>query len=187
MSSFPTRIKDLLGRMLPLPWQMSRAPLSLRKCQRVGIGTRVVGRRPLIDNEGTIEIGRGAMLASEWAPVQLRTIETGRIVLDDLAKVNYGASITSISEVRIGRDAKVGPFCVVDDRIFDGATTSGRPIVLEDDCWLANRVVVLPGSVVGAGAVVAAGSVVDGEIPPRTLAAGSPAKVIRHFDGTEAG
>jgi acetyltransferase-like isoleucine patch superfamily enzyme len=46
--------------------------------------------------------------------------------------------------------------------------------------WLAARVRVTKGAVIGAGAVIAAGSVVSGEIPPGVVAGGVPARVLVH-------
>lgn len=53
------------------------------------------------------------------------------------------------------------------------------PIVIEDDCWLASGVTVTSGVTIGRGSVVAAGSVVTSDIPPGSVAAGVPAKVLR--------
>jgi acetyltransferase-like isoleucine patch superfamily enzyme len=53
------------------------------------------------------------------------------------------------------------------------------PIVIEDDCWLASSVTVLAGVTVGRGSIVAAGSVVTSDVPPYSVVAGSPARVIR--------
>jgi acetyltransferase-like isoleucine patch superfamily enzyme len=66
----------------------------------------------------------------------------------------------------------------VEDKSWD---TSGEPIILEDRVWLGNRSIVLKGVTLGHDAVVAAGSVVTKDVPPRTVVAGVPAKVIRRF------
>jgi acetyltransferase-like isoleucine patch superfamily enzyme len=50
------------------------------------------------------------------------------------------------------------------------------------NCWIALGCVILPGSTIGDNSVVGARSVVSGEIPPNSLAIGSPAKVIRRLD-----
>ncbi len=54
-----------------------------------------------------------------------------------------------------------------------------RPIVIGDEVWLGARVIVLPGATIGSQSVIGAGSVVSGDVPPRSLAAGVPCKVIR--------
>lgn len=54
-----------------------------------------------------------------------------------------------------------------------------KPITIEDDCWLASNVVVCGGVTIGEGCVIGAGSVVTRDIPPHSLAAGNPCRVIR--------
>lgn len=52
-------------------------------------------------------------------------------------------------------------------------------IVIEDDCWVGSNAIFLDGCHVGRGSVIAAGSIVRGEIPPYSVAAGAPARVIK--------
>ena len=54
-----------------------------------------------------------------------------------------------------------------------------KPVVIGDDCWFGANVVVCPGVTIGEGCVIGAGSVVTRDIPARSFAAGSPARVIR--------
>ena len=61
----------------------------------------------------------------------------------------------------------------LEDLPFKGDTVVGN------DVWLGQNVTVLPGVHIGDGAVVGANSVVAGDIPPYTIAAGDPCKVIR--------
>lgn len=60
----------------------------------------------------------------------------------------------------------------------------GKPITIENDCWLAANVIVCGGVTIGEGSVIGAGSVVTRSIPPYSLAAGNPCRVIREL--TEA-
>jgi acetyltransferase-like isoleucine patch superfamily enzyme len=53
-------------------------------------------------------------------------------------------------------------------------------VLIEDGAWLGQNSVIL-GATIGAGAVVAANSVVLEDVPPRTVAAGAPAKVVREL------
>ena len=59
---------------------------------------------------------------------------------------------------------------------------SAAPVVLERGCFLGAHALVLPGVRVGAAAFVAAGAVVTENVPPRTLVAGVPARVIRALE-----
>jgi acetyltransferase-like isoleucine patch superfamily enzyme len=61
---------------------------------------------------------------------------------------------------------------------FSEAKSKG-PIILGDDVWLGENVLVLSGVNIGKGAVVAAGSVVVKDVPPYTIVGGNPAKVIK--------
>lgn len=52
-------------------------------------------------------------------------------------------------------------------------------VKIEDDCWIAANSVILAGVTIGRGSVVAAGSVVTKDVPPYSVVAGVPAKVIK--------
>lgn len=52
-------------------------------------------------------------------------------------------------------------------------------VKIEDDCWIAANSIILAGVTVGRGAVVAAGSVVTKDVPPYSVVAGNPAKVVK--------
>jgi len=56
------------------------------------------------------------------------------------------------------------------------------PIRIGKRCWLGAGVIVLPGVCIGDGAVIGAGSVVTRDIPPDSLAMGTPCRVIRELD-----
>ncbi|MEO1186848.1 MAG: DapH/DapD/GlmU-related protein, partial [Cyanobacteria bacterium J06636_27] len=53
-------------------------------------------------------------------------------------------------------------------------------IVIEDDCWLGHNVTVLDGVKIGKGSIIGAGSVVNQNIPPFSIAVGTPARIIRN-------
>lgn len=62
--------------------------------------------------------------------------------------------------------------------------TEPLPIAIGDDVWIGAGVTVLGGASISDGCVIAAGSVVRGHIPPRVVAAGVPARIIRSRDAT---
>ncbi len=59
---------------------------------------------------------------------------------------------------------------------------STKKITVEDECWIGANVVLTAGVTVGRHSVIAAGSVVTRDIPPYSVAAGSPARVIKRYN-----
>jgi acetyltransferase-like isoleucine patch superfamily enzyme len=56
------------------------------------------------------------------------------------------------------------------------------PIIIEDDCWIAANAVITAGVTIGKHSVVAAAAVITKNIPPYSIAAGNPAKVIKSYN-----
>jgi len=90
--------------------------------------------------------------------------------------------------VAIGNDVYTGPLVQIlavnhvyadpDTPIREqGITAEG--IVIEDDVWLAAGAIVLDGVRIGRGSVIGAGAVVAADIPPYSVAIGSPARVVK--------
>jgi FkbH-like protein len=158
----------------------------LRECDVVGPWARVVGR-PRIENRGSIEIGSRTRLVCDFAPVELRTGADGTIRIGARCAINFGTAISAARSVTLGDRVSIGPYCIIADTEQGDPDSAGevaaQPVVIADGVWLASRVTVLPGARIGEGAVVTAGSVVEGEIPPRVVAGGNPARVLRHLDG----
>jgi acetyltransferase-like isoleucine patch superfamily enzyme len=59
------------------------------------------------------------------------------------------------------------------------SVTTGKPIVIERNVWIAAGATIIGGVTIGENSVVAAGSVVTKDVPANTLAGGNPARVIR--------
>jgi len=98
--------------------------------------------------------------------------------------------------VRAGRYVMFGAdvSIVGADHRFDLAGTpmifSGRPdlpeTIIEDDVWLGGRSTLMAGITIGRGSIIAAGSVVTRDVPPYSIMAGVPARLLRkRFDSAE--
>lgn len=59
------------------------------------------------------------------------------------------------------------------------------PVRIGPDCWLGAKVTVLRGTRVGRGSVLGANAVVRGDVPENSIAAGIPARVVRHREDAE--
>jgi acetyltransferase-like isoleucine patch superfamily enzyme len=94
------------------------------------------------------------------------------------------ASINATKPVTIGDDTGIGGHCLIFTHgawlnVLDGYPVTYEPVTLGRSVWLPWRVFVMPGTTIGDGSVIGANSLVQGTIPPYSLAVGSPAKVIR--------
>jgi len=67
----------------------------------------------------------------------------------------------------------------IEGKTFKDDAISKGPILVGHDVWIGAQSIILSGSSIGTGSVIAANSVVSGDIPPYSIAAGSPAKVIK--------
>lgn len=127
-------------------------------------------------------------------------IEPGAIIRDQVeigknavimmgASINIGAVIgdgTMIDmNVVLGGRATVGKNCHIGaGSVLAGVIEppSAKPVIVEDDVVVGANAVILEGVTVGKGAVVAAGAIVTEDVPPNTVVAGTPARVIKEID-----
>ncbi len=100
----------------------------------------------------------------------------GGITLGDNVYTSPFVQMVAVNHVYAGRDQPI---------IAQGITAQG--IVIEDDCWIGSGAVILDGVHIGRGAVVAAGAVVSKNVPPYTIVAGVPAKVVKEITGENMG
>lgn len=102
--------------------------------------------------------------------------------------INQNCTLYDLGGIDIGDDVMIGPNVSL---ITSGhplapsqrrSITTGKPIVIERNVWIAAGATIIGGVTVGENAVVAAGSVVTRDVPANTLAGGNPARVIRPLD-----
>lgn len=144
------------------------------------------GPWPEIRNDGTFTVGAHCTF-NTFRLRQLLTVGPGaELVLGDYAFLNDGVNICATQSVRIGHHSKLGDMTYVYDTDFHEISpdrpTRRQPVVIGDNVWVGAQVMIMPGSVIGDHSVIAAGSIVTGEIPPKSLAAGAPAKVIKTLE-----
>lgn len=182
-------ISRLAGKSLIYSASMATAPLYLRRCNTVGKRPRT-RRKPNIENAGRIEIGNDVNINSRNVQTDLVTGPDGFLKIGNEVSINFGVSIVSYNKVSIGNRVRVGPYTMIYDSNFHiqgdrYSWAEGEPVTIEDDAWLASRVMVLKGAMIGRGSVIAAGSVVSGAIPPYVVAGGVPARIIKFMKTPE--
>jgi maltose O-acetyltransferase len=147
---------------------------------------------------------RTAVLRAAGLRIGARSVVLGPLVLTGSARIEELFSIGEQSQISGPLYADVGACLRIGDRVYLGhhvtlltidheigpheqrcGSRCVGPIRIEDGVWIGSRVTVLPGITVGAGAVIAAGSLVNRDVPPDTLVAGVPARVVRHLDDDE--
>ena len=60
------------------------------------------------------------------------------------------------------------------------------PVVIGKGCWIGEHAVIMPGVTIGEFSIVGANSVVTKDVPPRSIAVGSPARVVREWSDRQA-
>ncbi len=130
-----------------------------------------------------IEIGEDAKIR-EQVFVGGPQLPESRFALGSRTIVLQLAYINPTKPVVIGDDTGIGGHCLIFTHgswlsALEGYPVTFAPVTLGKSVWLPWRVFVMPGATIGDGSVIGADSLVTGDIPPSSLAMGSPAKVIR--------
>lgn len=96
---------------------------------------------------------------------------------------NSDIKISCKKKIVIGNNVAISNHVTIIDSDSHVLTHEGykmtKPIIIEDNVWIGTRAVILKGVTIGEGAVVAAGAVVTKDVPPHTIVAGVPGKIIR--------
>ncbi len=110
-----------------------------------------------------------------------------RITLGSRSSIGINARIHGPCE--IGDDVMMSPAVVIyalshafEDTsvpMIDQGFLPPRPVIIESDVWIGTRSIILPGVRIGQGSIVGAGAVVSRDVPPYSIVAGNPAKVVR--------
>ena len=98
--------------------------------------------------------------------------------------INHACSFLDIGGIIIEDDVMIGPRVNITSENHpldpsDRKALIPRPVRIRRNAWIGAGATILPGVTVGENAVVAAGAVVSREVPPNTVVAGVPAKVVK--------
>jgi maltose O-acetyltransferase len=162
-----------------------RAKILLRKCSHLGKYVKLQGR-PFVVSLGDIIIGDRVTIHSTTVRCELVAYHDARLEIGPRTFINYGCSLAARKLVRIGAGCNLGPYTNIMDNDFHSIEDRRRipesqPVLIGDNVWIGARVIILPGITIGNDAVVGAGAVVTRDVPPRTVVAGNPARVLRTF------
>lgn len=100
--------------------------------------------------------------------------------------INFNLVALDVAPITIGDGCMLGPNVQLltpthplDPERRAALIEGSAPIVLEENVWLGGGVIVLPGVTIGRDSVIGAGAVVTRDVPPRSVAVGNPATVVR--------
>lgn len=158
-----------IAKRLPPSWSKLRVgQTSLR---------RWCGRMMLAECGKKVNIEQGAVFSP-------------KVTLGDFSGIGINAKIYGAchigSYVMMGTDVTVITRNHRHDRtdipMMEQGFEEEQPVVIGNDVWIGDRVVILPGVHIGNGCIIGAGAVVTKDIPDNAIAAGVPARVIRFRD-----
>lgn len=149
-----------------------------------------------------VSLGPGCLLMAltqypgAWMKSPDRKVETqyfdSRITIGDNVTATERLQVAACDEVIIGNDVMFASNVHINDSLHGYGRTDLpykyqplqgiAPIKIGHGCWIGQNVVILPGVEVGELSIIGANSVVTRNIPARTIAAGSPARVIKEWD-----
>ncbi len=198
LQSFPGALGIFLRSKVyrQLFWRCGQSVLfgrnvTLRVPKRIKLGNRIlIDDNAVLDAKGDpeasfirfgdeVEVSRNAILACKAG---------GSITLGDFVSIGRNALLSAIAAIKIGDNCSIGPYATILASGHDWSDPDtpvllqGRAIgdiVIENNVWLGAHVTVMDGVTIGANSVIAVGAIVSQDIPPYSIAAGSPARVVR--------
>ncbi|PYX31863.1 MAG: acetyltransferase [Acidobacteria bacterium] len=169
--------------------------------RKLGAKNLQLGPRPIIRGLCCIRIGQN-FSAGQGLWLEAITQYNGQpftptIKIGNNVCFSQGAHVAATNSVEIGDGVLLGSKVIITDHnhgSYSGAGSSpvvpptarpldsNRGVSIGAKVWIGDGVVVTPGCTIGEGAVIGANSVVYGVIPPFTVSAGAPARILKRFD-----
>jgi len=128
-------------------------------------------------------------------PIVLRTLRPNAVISIGSDTGMSGTSICAGVKVSIGGRCLIGANVIIADTDFhpvdatdrrycgDDRKVAAEPVIIEDNVFIGANTIVLKGVRIGRNSVVGAGSTVTCNVPPDSVAAGNPARVIKKMSG----
>jgi acetyltransferase-like isoleucine patch superfamily enzyme len=190
----------MTARSLPWDWYQGTIPdnvvleddtyietsLSFKLCRSQAPVALRLGRGSAIYKDTMFDLGsRAEVRVGEYA-----LIHGARIVCDTALKIgNYALiswQVVLMDTYRLPFDRlqrrQILARAAAEGEVSPRADVPAQPISIEDNVWIGFDACILPGVTIGEGAIVGARSVVNRDVPPYTIVAGNPARVVRQLD-----
>ena len=129
-----------------------------------------LGNYSVVESFACINNAVGDVLIGDYTRIGLHNTIIGPVKIGHHVNLAQGITVTALNH----------NFDDTNKRI-DEQGVSTNAVTIEDDVWIGANAVILPGVTIGTHCVVAAGAVVTKNVPPHSLVAGVPAKVIKQI------
>ena len=129
-----------------------------------------LGDYSVIESYACINNAVGDVMIGDHTRIGLHNTIIGPVIIGSHVNLAQGITITALNHNFEDSEKRIDE---------QGVSTSA--VVIEDDIWIGANAVVLPGVTIGHHSVVAAGAVVTKDVPPHSLVAGVPAKIIKQI------
>ena len=129
-----------------------------------------LGNYSVVESFACINNAVGDVIIGDHTRIGLHNTIIGPVTIGSHVNLAQGITITALNH----------NFSDAEKRI-DEQGVNTTPVVIEDDIWIGANAVILPGVTIGQHSVVAAGAIVTKDVPPHSLVAGVPAKVIKQI------
>ena len=129
-----------------------------------------LGDYSVVESFACINNAVGDVIIGDHTRIGLHNTIIGPVTIGSHVNLAQGITITALNHNFDDSEKRI-----------DQQGISTKEVVLEDDIWVGANAVILPGVTIGKHAVVAAGAIVTKDVPPHSLVAVVPAKVIRQI------
>lgn len=133
----------------------------------------------IINRGGEIHVGNIGLFPG----VRFECMQGARISIGKGTYLNRNTHIVAAESVSIGQDCKIAWDVLIMDTdqhgLQPGQEAVAKPVTIENNVWIGARSIILKGVTVGHNSVVAAGAIVTKDVPPFSVVANPPARVIR--------
>lgn len=130
------------------------------------------------------EIGKGVIIRPT-----VRITYPWKLKVGDYSWIGDDVNLYTLGEIILGKNVVVSQKCYLCTGSHDYSSEDfaifAKPILIEDQAWVATDVFVAPGVTIGRGAVVGARSSVYRDIPKGMVCIGNPAKPIKPRKGDD--